>query len=69
MRPFGVSLLIAGFDEEKPYLYQCDPSVSLIVCVCVFVVMYTCTGGRVVVLGYVEGFIGRLFRMESHSNG
>lgn len=25
VRPFGVSLLIAGFDE-KPYLYQCDPS-------------------------------------------
>ena len=71
MRPFGVSLLIAGFDEEKPYLYQCDPSVSLnvCVCVCVFVVMYTCTGGRVVVLDYIEGFTGRLFRMESHSNG
>ena len=31
VRPFGVSLLIAGWDEdeEKPYLYQCDPSVSL----------------------------------------
>ena len=30
VRPFGVSLLIAGWDddEEKPYLYQCDPSVS-----------------------------------------
>ncbi|XP_046549687.1 proteasome subunit alpha type-2 [Haliotis rubra] len=28
VRPFGVSLLIAGWDEneEKPYLYQCDPS-------------------------------------------
>ncbi|XP_003384925.1 PREDICTED: proteasome subunit alpha type-2-like [Amphimedon queenslandica] len=26
VRPFGVSLLIAGFDEDKPYLYQCDPS-------------------------------------------
>ena len=31
VRPFGVSLLIAGWDEdeEKPYLYQCDPSVSI----------------------------------------
>ena len=26
VRPFGVSLLIAGFDEDRPYLYQCDPS-------------------------------------------
>ncbi|GAA53512.1 20S proteasome subunit alpha 2 [Clonorchis sinensis] len=30
VRPFGVSLLIAGWDYEakRPYLYQCDPSVS-----------------------------------------
>jgi len=30
VRPFGVSLLMAGWDEdeERPYLYQCDPSVS-----------------------------------------
>jgi hypothetical protein len=29
VRPFGVSLLIAGWDvdENVPYLYQCDPSV------------------------------------------
>ncbi len=28
VRPFGVSLLIAGWDvdEDCPYLYQCDPS-------------------------------------------
>lgn len=28
VRPFGVSLLIAGWDEDDnvPYLYQCDPS-------------------------------------------
>lgn len=28
VRPFGVSLLIAGWDvdERRPYLYQCDPS-------------------------------------------
>lgn len=28
VRPFGVSLLTAGYDahEEKPYLFQCDPS-------------------------------------------
>ncbi|XP_005105673.1 proteasome subunit alpha type-2 [Aplysia californica] len=28
VRPFGVSLLLAGWnhDEQKPYLYQCDPS-------------------------------------------
>merc|ERR1711963_747963 len=28
VRPFGVSLLMAGWDEdeEKPFLYQCDPS-------------------------------------------
>jgi 20S proteasome alpha/beta subunit len=30
VRPFGVSLLIAGWDvdEDCPYLYQCDPSVN-----------------------------------------
>ncbi len=30
VRPFGVSLLIAGWDkdDERAYLYQCDPSVS-----------------------------------------
>lgn len=26
VRPFGVSLLIAGYDEDRPYLFQCDPS-------------------------------------------
>ncbi|KAL1122929.1 hypothetical protein AAG570_003254 [Ranatra chinensis] len=26
VRPFGVSLLICGWDEDKPALYQCDPS-------------------------------------------
>ena len=28
VRPFGVSLLVAGWNEDKPYLFQCDPSVS-----------------------------------------
>ncbi|KAF9375927.1 Proteasome subunit alpha type-2 [Podila verticillata] len=28
VRPFGVSLLIAGFDEKGPMLYQVDPSGS-----------------------------------------
>ena len=26
MRPFGVSLLMAGFDDNGPQLYQIDPS-------------------------------------------
>ena len=26
MRPFGVSLLMAGMDEHGPQLYQIDPS-------------------------------------------
>ena len=26
VRPFGVSLLVAGFDDEGPHLYQVDPS-------------------------------------------
>lgn len=28
MRPFGVSLLLAGFDDNGPQLYQIDPSGS-----------------------------------------
>ena len=32
VRPFGVSLLIAGWDNDRPYLFQCDPSVSWLVC-------------------------------------
>lgn len=26
VRPFGVSLLVAGWSDGRPYLYQCDPS-------------------------------------------
>lgn len=26
VRPFGVSLLICGWDNNRPYLFQCDPS-------------------------------------------
>lgn len=26
VRPFGVSLLICGWDVDRPYLFQCDPS-------------------------------------------
>merc|ERR1712168_761147 len=26
VRPFGVSLLIAGWDEDRPFLFQSDPS-------------------------------------------
>eukprot|EP01094_Clydonella_sp_ATCC50884_P006118 TRINITY_DN1514_c0_g1_i2.p1 TRINITY_DN1514_c0_g1~~TRINITY_DN1514_c0_g1_i2.p1 ORF type:complete len:128 (+),score=39.89 TRINITY_DN1514_c0_g1_i2:455-838(+) len=28
VRPFGVSLLVAGFDDNGPHLYQVDPSGS-----------------------------------------
>ncbi len=28
MRPFGVSLLMAGYDDNGPQLYQIDPSGS-----------------------------------------
>ncbi|XP_037050187.1 proteasome subunit alpha type-2 [Bradysia coprophila] len=28
VRPFGVSLLICGWDSDRPYLFQCDPSGS-----------------------------------------
>lgn len=28
VRPFGVSLLICGWDSGRPYLFQCDPSGS-----------------------------------------
>ena len=26
VRPFGVSLLMCGWDDGRPYLFQCDPS-------------------------------------------
>jgi 20S proteasome subunit alpha 2 len=26
VRPFGVSLLVAGYDEDGPHLFQVDPS-------------------------------------------
>jgi len=26
VRPFGVSLLVAGYDDDGPHLYQVDPS-------------------------------------------
>ena len=26
VRPFGVSLLVIGFDDDRAYLFQCDPS-------------------------------------------
>ncbi|RWS11839.1 Proteasome subunit alpha type-2-like protein [Dinothrombium tinctorium] len=26
VRPFGVSLLVAGWDSDRPHLFQCDPS-------------------------------------------
>uniref|UniRef100_A0A2P2HY64 Proteasome subunit alpha type n=1 Tax=Hirondellea gigas TaxID=1518452 RepID=A0A2P2HY64_9CRUS len=26
VRPFGVSLLICGWDNDRPYVFQCDPS-------------------------------------------
>ncbi|KOB75091.1 Proteasome subunit alpha type [Operophtera brumata] len=26
VRPFGVSLLICGWEDDRPYLFQCDPS-------------------------------------------
>lgn len=26
VRPFGVSLLICGWSNGKPYLFQCDPT-------------------------------------------
>jgi 20S proteasome alpha/beta subunit len=33
VRPFGVSLLICGYDydEDRPFLYQCDPSVNILI--------------------------------------
>ena len=47
VRPFGVSLLIAGWDEdsETPYLYQCDPSVSSFLACIVLCLSYTVLQG------------------------
>ena len=32
VRPFGVSLLICGWDSGRPYLFQCDPSGAYFAC-------------------------------------
>jgi 20S proteasome subunit alpha 2 len=29
-RPFGVSMLVAGYDEEGPHLFQIDPYGSVL---------------------------------------
>ena len=40
VRPFGVSLLIAGWDKDKPSLFQCDPSVIFYSIVLQFFILY-----------------------------
>ncbi len=56
VRPFGVSLLICGYDydEDRPFLYQCDPSVSIFYHLTEFIDVYF--------------YIGFIFSMESNSN-
>ena len=57
VRPFGVSLLICGYDydEDRPFLYQCDPSVRLFI----YIISTICT---------CSYFVGFLFSMESNGN-
>lgn len=63
VRPFGVSLLIAGWDadENVPYLYQCDPSVGF---------CFKYLNFKIHLMIYVLYMItkGRILCMESNSN-
>lgn len=45
VRPFGVSLLICGWDDDRPYLFQCDPSVSYNFTMLLFTVKDSCLRG------------------------
>lgn len=45
VRPFGVSLLICGWDDDRPYLFQCDPSVSYNFTMLLFTVKDSCLMG------------------------
>ena len=53
VRPFGVSLLICGWDDDRPFLFQCDPSVSQLH----------------IIIPYHVSHIGCVFSMEGNCNG
>ena len=53
VRPFGVSLLVAGWDDDRPYLFQCDPSVRHIVCVASNLLYTDTLGLGTSIIGYL----------------
>lgn len=72
VRPFGVSLLIAGWDEDRPYLFQSDPSVQQIPIASfssLFILNLTCNHLCYETMSEWWYPTGSVLRLESHSNG
>lgn len=74
VRPFGVSLLIAGWDEDRPYLFQSDPSVRQIninhnLFITVYSLYSTCNCLCCKLVSQWWYPTGSILCLESHSNG
>ena len=61
VRPFGVSILIAGWNEGRPYLFQCDPSVSSIIIIIIY--LFICYSA---IYRAILCYLGSILSLESN---